>query len=161
MARVTYSFASGSAQPVDGLLPMFNSSLRKLAKPHHDALILTLKVRWPLMKHILVDSGNAADFLYFPALIRLGYMPKNLRNLGRILVWLNDKQTHSLREIFLPISTGPVTTLVPLTVIDEPLNFNAILGHTWIHAMKALPSSYHQRLSFLTSQGQVDTSGDQ
>ena len=161
MARVTYSFSSGSARPVDGLLPMFNSSLRQLAQPHHDALILTLKIMWLLMKHILVDSGSATDLLYFPALIRLGYTPKNLHNLGRILVWFNDTQTHSLREIVLPISTGPVTALVPLTVIDELLNFNAILGHTWIHAMKALPSSYHQRLSFLTSQGQVDTSGDQ
>ena len=50
----------------------------------------------------------------------------------------------------LPISEGPVTTLVPLTVIDEPLNFNALMGRTWIHAMKTLPLSYHKMLGFLT-----------
>ena len=50
----------------------------------------------------------------------------------------------------LPILEGPVIALVPLTVIDEPLNFNAIMGRTWIHAMKKLPSSYHKRLGFFT-----------
>ena len=61
----------------------------------------------------------------------------------------------------LPISTSQVIALVLLTVIDEPPNFHAILGHNLIHAMKALPSSYHKRLSFLTPQEQVDISGDQ
>ena len=61
----------------------------------------------------------------------------------------------------LPISTGSVTALVPLTEIDEPSNFIAILGCLWIHAMKALPSYYHQRLSFVTPQGQIDINGDQ
>ena len=60
----------------------------------------------------------------------------------------------------LPISTSQVIALVLLTVIDEPPNFHAILGRTLIHAMKALPSSYHQRLSFLIPQEQVDISGD-
>ena len=31
---------------------------------------------------------------------------------------------------------------------DKSSSFNAILGRTWIHAMKALPSSNHQMLSF-------------
>ena len=59
----------------------------------------------------------------------------------------------------LSISTGPVIALVLLTVIDEPSSFNAILGCTWIHTMKALSSSYHQMLSFLTPQGQIDIKG--
>ena len=88
--------------------------------------------------------------LYLLTLIRLGYKDDNLSNPSRFLVGFNDTETLSLGEIVLLISTGSVTTLVPLTVIEEPSSFNAILGCTWIHAMKALPSSYHQRLSFLT-----------
>ena len=112
------------------------------------------------MKRILVDSSTTTDLLYLPSLIRLGYKPVNLRNSGRDLVGFNGTLTHSLREIVLPISVGPITALVSLTVIDKSTKFNAILGRTWIHAMKALPSSYHQRLSFLTPQGQVDINGD-
>ena len=80
------------------------------------------------MKRMLVDPGSATDLLYLPAIIRLGYKPDSLRNSGRILVEFNETQTQSLREIVLPISIGPVTALVPLKVIEKPLNFNAILG---------------------------------
>ena len=157
MAGVNYSFAPSSAQPIDWLLTFSKSSL---AQPHDDALVLTLEVGRHLMERILVDLSNAMDLLCPLTLIRLGYKSDNLHNSGRVLVWFNGMQIHSLGEIMLPLSTGPITTLVPLMVIDESLSFNAILGLTWIHAMKALLSSYHQRLSFLTLQGQVDINGD-
>ena len=143
MAGVSYSFAPGSALPVDGILTFSESPLKQLVQPHDDALVLTLEVGRHLMKHKLVDPSNAADLLYLPSLIQSGYKPDNLRNPGRVVVNFNGTLTNSLGEIVLPISAGPVTSLVSLTVIDELSNFNAILGGTWIHKMKALPSSYH------------------
>ena len=140
---VNYSFASGSARPVDGLLTFLEFSLLQLAHPHDDALVLTLEVGRHLMRRILIDLGSATDHLNLPALIRLGYKPDNLRNLGRVPIEFNGTHTHSLGEIVLPISTDLVIALVPLTVIDELSNFNAILGCTLIHTMKELPSSYH------------------
>ena len=95
------------------------------------------------MKRMLIDSRSVADLLYLPALVFLGYKPDNSHNLGRILVGFNGTQTQSLGEIVLPISVGPVTSMVPLMVIDKPSNFNSILDRTWTHAIKALPSSYH------------------
>ena len=95
------------------------------------------------MKLILVDSGSITDLLYLLALIRHYYKLDNLCNPRRVLVGFNGMQTHSVGEIELPISMGPVIALVPLTVIDQTSSFNVILGRTWIHAMKALPSSYH------------------
>ena len=89
------------------------------------------------MKHILVDPRSVVDLLYLPALIQLGYKADNLRNPSRVLVGFNGTETLLLGEIVLPISASPVTALVPLTVIDELSSSNAILGHTWIHAMKA------------------------
>ena len=111
------------------------------------------------MKRILVNSGSMADLLYLLALIWLDYKADNLRNPSNFLVGFNETETLSFGEIVLLISTGPVTTPIPLTVIDEPSSFNSILGCTWIHAMKALSSSYHQRLSFLTPLRQIDIAG--
>ena len=113
------------------------------------------------MKRILVNPDIAFDLLYLPALLRLGYKPDNLRNLGRVLVGFNISHTNSLGEIVLLISARPITTLVPLTVIDEASSFNTILGRTWIHTIKALSSSYHQMLSFLNPQDQIDIREDQ
>ena len=66
MAGVNYSFASGSARHVDGLLIFSESSLQKWAQPHNDTLVLTLEVRQHLMKRILVDPGSSMDLLYLP-----------------------------------------------------------------------------------------------
>ena len=112
------------------------------------------------MKRILVDPGSAVNLLYLLALLYLGYKLDSLRNPGRMLVGFNGSHTSLLREIVLPVSVGPITTLVPFTVIDEPSSFNAILGRTWINVMKALSSSYHKELSFLIPQGQVNIKGD-
>lgn len=34
--------------------------------------------------------------------------------------------------------------------------FNAIFGCAWLHSMKAIPSTYHQMVSFITKNGQID-----
>ena len=31
-----------------------------------------------------------------------------------------------------------------------------MLGRTWLHYMKVIPSTYHQMVSFLTEDGQID-----
>ena len=130
VARVNYSFAPSSIQPIKGLITFSESPLRQLSMPHYDVLVLTLEVGQHLMKRILVDPGNATNLLCMSALLCLGYKPDNLRNPGRLLVGFNGSQTNSLGEIVLPVSDGLVTALVPLKVIDEPSSFNAILGHT-------------------------------
>ena len=112
------------------------------------------------MKRILVDLSSVADLLYQLALLHLGYKLDNLHGLGKVLIGFNGLQTNSMGEIVLPVSIGQVTSLVPFTVIDESSSFNAILGRIWIHTKKALPSSYHQKLGFLTPQGQIGVRGD-
>ena len=150
MGRVNYSFAPSSIRPIDGLITFFESPLRQLSMPHYDALVLGLEVGKHLMKRILVDPDSATILLYLFALLRLGYKPDNIHDPRSVLVSFNGSQANSFGKIVLHVSDGPVTALVSLTVIDEPSSFNAILGHIWIHAMKALPSSYHKMLSFLT-----------
>ena len=161
MAGVQYSFALSSVRPINGTITFFESPLHQLSTPHDDALVLTLKVGCHLMRRILIDHGSSANLLYLPALLRLVYKPNNLQNLRRILVGFNGMQTTSLNKIVFPVAASLVTALFPFTLIDEHSSFNAILGRTWIHAMKALPSSYHQMLSFLTQLGQIDIREDQ
>ena len=128
-AEVNYSFAPSSIWPIR-LITFFESPLRQLSMPYYESLVLTLEVRKHLMKRILVDPSSDTDLLYLLALLRLGYKPDNLHNLGKVLVCFNGSHTNSLGEIVLSVSVGLVTALVPLTMIDEPSSFNAILGRT-------------------------------
>ncbi|RVW71465.1 hypothetical protein CK203_057551 [Vitis vinifera] len=77
------------------------------------------------------------------------------------LIWIQRIITTSLGDIILPVRAGPVTLNVQFSVVQELSPFNIILGRTWLHYMKAIPSTYHQMVSFLTNEGQTDLYGSQ
>ena len=84
-----------------------------------------------------------------------------LENLGRILSGFNGVTTTSLGDIVLSVQAGPITLNVQFSVVQDLSPFNVILGRTWLHYMKAIPSTYHQMVSFLTKDGQIDLYGSQ
>ena len=84
-----------------------------------------------------------------------------LENPGRILSGFNGASTTSLGDIVLPVQVGPVTLNVQFLVVQDLSPFNVILGGTWLHYMKAIPSTYHQMVSFLTKDGQINLYGSQ
>ncbi|RVW50053.1 hypothetical protein CK203_104099 [Vitis vinifera] len=91
----------------------------------------------------------------------MGHTLTGLENPGRILSGFNGSSTTSLGDIVLPVQAGPVTLNVQFSVVQELSPFNVILGRTWLHYMKAIPSTYHQMVSFLTNDGQIDLYGSQ
>ena len=129
--------------------------------PHDDAHVLTLEVEKHLMKRILINPSNAVDLLYLFALLHLGYKPTIFAIKGGCVSRLQRIVDQFIGGNSIASFSRTGHRLVPLKVIDEPSSFNAILGGTWIHAMKALSSSYHQMLSFRTPMGQVDVREDQ
>ena len=73
-----------------------------------------------------------------------------LNSVGRILSGFNRATTITLRDVVLP-----VTQQILFLVVDDLEPYNAIVGRTWLHSMKAIPLTYHQ-MSYLTNARQVD-----
>ena len=121
-----------------------------ILQPHRDALILTLGIDDFDVRWILVDPGSLVDLLQVSVIKQMGFMPSSLENPGRILLGFNGASTTSLGDVVLPIQVGPVTLNMQLSVVEDLSPFNAILGRTWLHSMKAIPFMYHQMVSFLT-----------
>ncbi|RVW20504.1 Transposon Ty3-I Gag-Pol polyprotein [Vitis vinifera] len=86
----------------------------------------------------------------------MSFIPSSLENPGRTLSGFNDSSTTSLGDVILPVQVGPVILNVLFSVVEDLSPFNAILGRTWLHGMKAIPSTYHQMVSFITQDGQID-----
>ena len=61
----------------------------------------------------------------------------------------------------LPVQASSVTLNVQFSMLQDLSPFNVILGRTWLHYMKVIPSTYHQMVSFLTEDGQIDLYGSQ
>ena len=85
----------------------------------------------------------------------------HLSSAGRILSRFNRATTLTVGDIVLPVKAGLVTRKVLFLVVENLGPYNAILGPAWLHAMKEIPSTYHQTISYLTASGQVDLQGSQ
>ena len=83
----------------------------------------------------------------------------HLSSAGRILSGFNGATMLTVGDIALSVMAGPVTQQVLFSVVEDLGPYNAIVGQTWLHTMKAVPSTYHKSISYLTASEQVDLHG--
>ena len=109
----------------------------------------------------LLIRGNAAELLHLPTFKQMKVPLSHLSSAGRVLSGFNVATTLTVGDIALSVKAGLVTQQVLFSVVEDLGPYNAIVGRTWLHAMKAIPSTYHQTISYLTTSGQVDLQGSQ
>ena len=150
-----------AVQPADGSIffPPINPT--QVITPHYDALVLTVCINSFDAHRVLVDPGSAADLLHLPAFKQMRVPLDHLSSVGRVLSGFNGATTLTVGDIAFPVRAGPVNQQVLFSVVENLGPYNAILGWAWLHAMKAVPSTYHQTISYLTASGQVDLQGSQ
>lgn len=64
-------------------------------------------------------------------------------------------------DIVLPAQVGLVILNVQSLVVEDLSSFNAITRCTWLHGMEVIPSTYHQIVSYLIEEGQINLYGSQ
>ncbi|XP_034698236.1 uncharacterized protein LOC117923851 [Vitis riparia] len=108
------------------------------------------------VRRILIDPSSSANLLQASVINRMGCELSDLENPGQILSRFNEAATTSLGDIVLLVQAGPITLNVQFSVVQDLSPLNAVLGLTWLHYMKAIHSTYHQMVSFLIEDGQID-----
>ena len=146
---------------VDGPISFPPINPTRVITSHYDALILTVCINSFDVHRVLVDPGSAVDLLHLPAFKQMRVPIDPLHSAGRVLSGFNGATTLSVGDITFSIKAGPVTQQVLFSLVEDLGPYNAILGRAWLHAMKAVPSTYHQIISYLTETGQVDPQGSQ
>ena len=109
--------------------------------PHYDALVLTLCISGFDVHKVLMDPGSAADLLQLPTFNQMNLSLGMLNLAGRILYGLNDATTTTLGDVTLFVQVGPVTQQVLFSFVKDLGPYNAIIGRTWLHSMKIVPST--------------------
>ena len=150
-----------AVQPVDGPISFPPINPTRVITPHYDALVLTVGINSFDVHRVLVDPGSAVDLLHLPAFKQMRVPLDHLSSVGRVLSEFNGATTLIVRDIAFPVRAGPVTQQVLFSVVEDLGPYNAILGRAWLHAMKAVPSTYHQTIIYLTASRQVDLQGSQ
>ena len=142
--------------PVDDLISFPPINPTRVITPHYDALVLTVCINSFDVHRVLVDPGTAADLLHLLAFKKMRVPIDHLHSAGRVLSGFNRATTLSVEDIAFSVKAGLVTQQVLFSVVEDLGPYKAILGRAWLHAMKAVPSTYHQIISYLTESGQVD-----
>ncbi|RDX75079.1 hypothetical protein CR513_45093, partial [Mucuna pruriens] len=64
-----------------------------------------------------------------------------------------------LGKITLPIRIGPTMFDITFYVIDIRPAYSCLLGRPWIHTVRAVPSSLHQKVKFIADQQLISVMG--
>ena len=64
-------------------------------------------------------------------------------------------------QITMTVHTGTISLDTEFLVVDVPSPYTAIMGRRWLHKLKAVPFSLHQKLRFPTDFGIMEIKGDQ
>ena len=148
---------SRAIQPIDGpiFFPPVNQS--RVITPHHDALLLTLCINDFDVHKVPVNPSSVADLLQLPAFRQMNISFDMLSSACRILLsGFNGATTITMGDIDLPVKAGAAVQQVLFLVVEDLGPYNAIVRRAWLHAMKAVPSTYHQMINYLTSAEQID-----
>ena len=136
------------ALPVDNPISFPHINPTRVITPHYVALVLTVCINIFDVHRVLIDLGSAAYLLHLPALKQMRVPIDHLYSVGRVLSGFNGATTLSIGDVTFSVKAGLVTQQVLFSVVEDLRPYNAILGRAWLHAMKVIPSTYHQTISF-------------
>ncbi|GFZ06817.1 hypothetical protein Acr_18g0009870 [Actinidia rufa] len=134
-----------------------NDDLRGLHLPHDDALVISIVIANFNLQRILVDNGSSVDILFISAFEKMKIGLDKLHPFHTPLVRFGGNTTYPLGLIKLPVTLGtkPHQTTIwkDFIIVDCSLPYNAILGHPALGGIRAITSTYHLKMKFLTSTG--------
>jgi hypothetical protein len=146
---------------VNGTISFLDSDLHDVQLPHNDPLVITLRIGNYDVKRVLVDKGSFTEVMYQELYEKLGLGKSDLSELVSPVFGFSGESIIPLGKTTLPVLTGPVNLQTEFIVIQAPSPYNAIMGRSWLHRMRAVPSTLHQKLRFPTKDGVMEINGDQ
>ena len=106
------------------------------------------------MHRVLVDNGSSANILYYPAFQQMRIDKEWLTPTNAPLVGFGGMKVFSLGAITLFVTAGDypqqITKEVMFLVVNCSFTYNAILGRRTLNSWKAVTSTYHLMIKFLT-----------
>ena len=124
-------------------------------QPHDDALVINLRIGGYDVKRVMVDQGSAAEIMYPDLYKGLSLRAKDLTPYRSPLVSFEGKVIIPKGQIRLPVQTGSETVEVDFIVVDAYSPYTAIVARPWLHILRAVSSTLHQKIKY-PSKGQIE-----
>ena len=138
-----------------------DEDLRDVQTPHDDPLVVKLRIGNSDVKRVLIDQGSCSEIMYPDLFHRLGLKPSDLQHYDALLVGFSGESIRPMGWITITVHRGPISLDTEFLVVDMPSPYITIMGRRWLHKLKAVPSSLHQKLRFPTDFDIMEIKGDQ
>ena len=100
------------------------------------------------VRRVMVDQGSCAEIMY-PDLYRgLNLKSKDLTVYDSPLVSFDGKVVIPKGQIRLPIQAGSETVEVDFIVVDAYSPYTAIVARPWLHTLRAILLTLHQKVKY-------------
>ncbi|XP_070014269.1 uncharacterized protein [Nicotiana sylvestris] len=126
--------------------------IKTLSQPHNDALVIYFPVNTFQIKCVLVDPASSANIIRPRVVEYLGLLDQIVLAY-RVLNGFNMASKIIKGEITLPVFVVGTIQNAKFHVFERDMRYNALLRRPWIHCMRAVPSTLHQMMKFLTKDG--------
>ncbi|XP_073049671.1 uncharacterized protein [Primulina eburnea] len=139
--------------------------LKGINMPHNDALVIQARVANYDILRVFVDSGSSVNVIFKDALVQMDLQGFKLETVETALFGFAGHAVYPEGEIVLPLTLGSrdikKTVMTTFTVVDSPSSYNIILGRPAMNELRAVASTYHQKIKFpVGSQGKSKKEGN-
>ena len=121
---------------------------------HDDVLVITLRIGGYDVKKVMVDDGSGAKIMYPDLYKGLKLRPEDLTHYSFPLMSFDGKIVMPKGQIRLPVQTGLEIVEVDFIVVDTYSLYTAIVVRPYLHTLRAVASTLHQKVKF-PSEGRV------
>ena len=124
-------------------------------------LVVTMRISDFLVKRVMIDQGSGDDEMYPNLFEGLGLKNQDLMRYDMPLVSFDGRVVIPKGQISLPVNMEGKKVMVTFIVVRSFSPYTSILGRPWIHAMRAVPSTLHEKVKFPIEQGVAVVRGNQ
>ncbi|XP_075515895.1 uncharacterized protein LOC142550702 [Primulina tabacum] len=132
---------------------------------HNDALVIQARVANYDILRVFVDSGSSVNVVFKDAFMQMDSQGYHLEAVETALFGFAGHVVYPEWEIVLPLTLGSPdlkkTVMTFFTVVDSPSSYNTILGRQAMNELKAVASTYNQKIKFPVGARVRDVRGDQ
>ena len=123
---------------------------KDLNHPHNLALHIEVMIHKTLVRCVLIDGGAGLNIFPVNILEKLGYTNQDIDTRKKVTIRAYDGSERKFKGlVVLPIRIELVERDIIFHVVDtNTLSYSILLGRPWIHELKAVPSTYHQCVTF-------------
>jgi hypothetical protein len=152
---------SVSGGVMEQVISFSDNDLKNVQLPHNDPLVVILRIGSYDVERVLIDQGSYQEVMYQDLYTKLSMGEAELSSFTSPIFGFSGEPVVPLGKTVLLVLAGPINLQTEFIVVKASSLYNAIMGRDWLHRMRAIPSTLHQKLRFPTKTGIMELNGDQ